>query len=215
VVERESLAEERGSSLSGRSSARGSVNLLEGPEKRGEPKMADQRRVHGAPLLRQHQRLSINHSRSAPLRSLSRLLAHVRSRARSLANGLQKCDRTANTAPSLRVYVYAGPVPRDYDRILRSSRSAATRRRSRRTAAHPSRFLQLTPVLIEFRPRRVSRRSATRRSDVDVVVSLLVILFANNDERAGRARSLKLPARSSGWPVSPICRGIGFERAST
>jgi len=109
VVERESLAEERGSSLSGRSSARGSVNLLEGPEKRGEPKMADQRRVHGAPLLRQHQRLSINHSRSAPLRSLSRLLAHVRSRARSLANGLQKCDRTANTAPSLRVYVY-GPV---------------------------------------------------------------------------------------------------------
>lgn len=63
--------------------------------------MAARQRVHG-PLLRQHQRLSINHSRSASFaRSFSRLLARLLTR--SLANSLQKCDRTANTGLSLRL----------------------------------------------------------------------------------------------------------------
>lgn len=66
------MAEERGSSLSG-DRPRESLSIgSRGPE---ETRGAQDGRSAAGPLFRQHQRLSINHSRSASLCSLSRLLA--------------------------------------------------------------------------------------------------------------------------------------------
>lgn len=112
VSEKALRAEERGSSLSG-DRPRVCQSTVRGPRRNeGSPRWPTGSVYTRAPASPQHQRLSINHSRSAPL-SLSRLLARLF--ARSLANSLQKCDRTANTGLSLRL---RGSF-RDYDHILR------------------------------------------------------------------------------------------------
>ncbi|TGZ57940.1 hypothetical protein DBV15_07579 [Temnothorax longispinosus] len=67
--------------------------------------------VYTGPLLRQHQRLSINHSRSAPL---SRLLARACPLVLS-ANSLQKCDRAANAGVGRRRDVEAKKEKGDRD----------------------------------------------------------------------------------------------------
>lgn len=155
--ERESVAKERGSSLSGRSTAGLSI-CWRARRNEGSPRWPTGS-VYTGPLLRQHQRLSINHSRSASLRSLARLLSRLLARCCTLVLSLT-AYRNAS-APQMRVClcVYVARPARLSSHFAACCGRRATLRVAASRPADLLRFLQLTPLLIEFR-RRVTAESS-------------------------------------------------------